>query len=748
MMNSALLKISLRQNAIFLPTHSTLNDAKELNHSTWKFISNATKLGFTFSEDLLRVLNSIPVNQKLKILSVLQEITGANKNWTPLVKGWNIPTEESIIDHIVTYVENIFGTRPSTTLPCGHKIPKGTFPIERYNGCPFCGTPFTFGEIESSGQASKLKVLELWQEKEMEDYFNSLLKSNTALDATQRESLRVLLKHNSVPSGIDIKMKETLMLVIDSFVDNEKAHQAQEYFNSPKDILRYLWYKKTGYTQIIKPKTIIKRISINNLSYSPKENSLDNSTIKTKNELKLKYSREQCRMIATWLNDLDLSTKKSCEAMHPNRGMWIRLIRAARLSEYSKKKGYEKLKVLLDHFYHSNYTVTEGLIQYNRLKSDTNTTFELLKERPGLFARSLFSNMLWFGPDITMKHFNEIKEKVPARLLITLNMYADIYFDKNASRLVKPLGGKNKRIPSNKLLQFYSKKEVERMKSMISELCIEVIKDRFSSIENTNTTMYIDQHLFNIPLSIGDRSETIQDYSSSLMGTKFDIEGNKVRLFLQWGEGLPAQHLDMDLSCRVAYPNRTEYCSYSQLVIHGCKHSGDIQRIPHKVGTAEYIDIDIDKLSVAGARYVSFTCNAFTKGSLAPNLVVGWMNSKYPMKISSSTGVAYDPSCVQQQIKITQTMNKGLVFGVLDVQKRQIIWLEMSFGGQVVQNLNMQNVEALIKKLDKKLKIGALLHLKADAQNMKIIPTPIYADEVYDLKWAQNTAKVTSLLVG
>jgi len=219
-----------------------------------------------------------------------------------------------------------------------------------------------------------------------------------------------------------------------------------------------------------------------------------------------------------------------------------------------------------------------------------------------------------------------------------------------------------------------------------------------------------------------------------------------VRLFLQWGEGLPAQHLDMDLSCRVAYENKSEFCSYSQLVIQGCKHSGDIQSIPHKVGTAEYIDIDLNQLTERGAKYVSFTCNAYTSGSLAPNLVVGWMNSKSPMKVSSS-GVAYDPTAVQHQVRIVQTLTKGMVFGVLDVEKREIVWLEMSFGGQVVQNLSLSTVEALLTKLDAKLKIGDLLKLKAEVQELEIVTDSENADEVYDMNWALDTAEVSNLFL-
>ena len=187
-------------------------------------------------------------------------------------------------------------------------------------------------------------------------------------------------------------------------------------------------------------------------------------------------------------------------------------------------------------------------------------------------------------------------------------------------------------------------------------------------------------------------------------------------------------------------------CSFSQLVNTGCKHSGDIRHIPDKVGTAEYIDIKVPELKNAGTDYVVFTSNAYSMGSLSPNLVVGWMDSKNKMTISEKSGVAYDPSCVQHQVRITQSLKKGLIFGILKVQRNEIVWLEMPFAGQLVQGVNKQSIELMLEKLSSKLNVGALLQLKAEAQGLQRIDTPT-ADENYTMEWVRNTAAVTQLLI-
>ena len=591
-------------------------------------------------------------------------------------------------------------------------------------------------------------MLELWQEKELNVFFGDLLESRTALDATQADSLKILLAELPLPA-VGIKMKETLMLVIDTLVEQDRAQEAQIYFSAPNDILRYLWYKKTGFLQIIEPKTLIRKAGRNNAHLC---NALDKSRSAAqakREELKLKYTRRECKMVALWLNNLAMTPEKSCEMMHSKREMWVRMIRALRLAEYARKPGFENLKELMDVFYCQAYTVWQGEVERSRLKADAAQTFALLKQRPGMFARSLFANMLWFGPEETLAAFKEVVHLLPARLVVTLGMYAESYFEQGHKRMVKPLGGNALLIEPHYLVSLYMEDQLKEMVKEVQDLCKEVVATRFANAGagSGSASMYIDPMLFHIPLSIGDRSEAVQDTSCALQGTRFPVEGDKVRLFMQWGKGLPAQHLDMDLSCHITLPSTTEVCSYFNLKAIGAKHSGDIRSIPDKKGTAEYIELDLNELDRVGAQYVAFTCNAYSNGAISPNLVVGWMNSAYPMKISERNGVAYDPSCVQHQVRVSQSLQKGLVFGVLKVKEREVVWLEIPFGGQTVLSLDTQTIEKYLDKLEAKTTVGELLAIKAQAQGLKLADTP-EADEVYTREWALNTAAVTKLLLG
>ena len=315
-------------------------------------------------------------------------------------------------------------------------------------------------------------------------------------------------------------------------------------------------------------------------------------------------------------------------------------------------------------------------------------------------------------------------------------------------RLARPITGGTHRLEPNQLLVLYNDDERKEMVKAVNDLYAKTMCQRYAQLPTESKTIYIDPALYDIPVSVGDRSTTIQDTSCALQGTRFHVEGDAVRLFMHWGKDLPAQPLDMDLSCRIALDNGivTE-CYFGNLVTPGAKHSGDIRHIPDKVGTAEYIELTLSELDEVGAKYVTFTCNAYSCGTLSPNLMVGWMNSANPMTISEETGVAYDPSTVQHMVRISEAnLSKGLVFGVLDVAAREIYWLEMPFMGQLAINADLKSVEAFLKHLKEKLSIGQLLDLKREAQQLTLVEDKEAADEAYTYEWALNPAEVSALL--
>lgn len=724
------------------------------------FVARLCERGYTVSEELLRALSVVPATALADITQDIDEALGVNLNWAPLVKGWDVPTGETFEDHLATWFVNLVGLdMPGTQLPCGHFIPDGTFPLERYNGCPYCGRPFVTANYVHKGQGSKLKELRLMRPSDMQHLLETLLTSPTPLDATQLDSLRLLIRNEKmkIKSEAAPQMRETRMVVVDALVEQGRAEEAQPLFTSPTDILRYLWYKKTGQLQLIEPRTLILHAGrLNRHLWPQADRSVEAREVMREN-LRLRYDRRTCRTVARWLNALPMAAQTAAETMNPKRGMWVRMIRALRLGEYGRKRGYDRLRELLDAFYKHSYTTWQGQLDGAFTRNNGPIGVNMLLQRPGLFARSLFAAMLHFGSEPVLRAFRQVADQVPARLLLSLANGADSYFDPEDTgnlRVARPITGVQKGIPLNKLLKLYGPEERQRMADAVRQLFLENVEERYrrqaTAGETNSGCIFIAPELYDIPVSVGDRSTMLQDVSCALQGTRFQVEGDSVRLFLQWGVGLPAQHLDMDLSARLVKQDGTVVeCAYFNLSPEwGARHSGDIREIPDQVGTAEYVELSLPHLAQSDTRYVVFTCNAYSHGALSPNLMVGWMSSEHPMKISDKDGVAYDPSTVQHIVRIGESnLSKGLVFGVLRVKEREIVWLEMPFTAQTVTSLDGRTVDSLLRRLSRKVSIGQLLEIRARAQKRLLADTPKDADEQYTYEWALNAAEVAKILL-
>ena len=505
MMNNILTKIALRYRALYLDiSREDINNTSATTVPVMAFVARLKENGFCVSEELLHALNAVSADTLAEITRCIEEVMGINLNWAALVKGWNVPTGESYVDHLITWVANIMGGEKAglkgATLPCGHFIPDGTFPIERYNGCPYCGTPFKTADFVYKGHGSKLKELRLFTDRDMKNVFTSLLTSATPLDATQKDTLEQLLREYQLPDDVTITIKETAMLVVKFLSEQGKADEASELLKTPADVLRYLWYEKTGYVQIIEPKTLVAHAG---KMYRHMWGPLDRSEYaaqEMKKKLMLKYDRKACLRAAKWLNATQLSAEQAAENMNPKRGMWVRMIRALRLAEYSHKNGMEHLAEILDVFYRQDYSTWQGRVDKARLQNDADKTLSLLKERPGLFARCLFASMLRFGSDKVLTAFNEIADRLPARLLLSLGNAAESYFDPKETRLARPITGVTHKIEANKLLALYNDDTRKAMVADVMNIYKNSMIRRFSAQKTDTKTVYIDHALYNIPV--------------------------------------------------------------------------------------------------------------------------------------------------------------------------------------------------------------------------------------------------------
>lgn len=746
--------------AIYLPDSEVIDIPCKATVTVVNFAAQMAKLGFDLDERLFRALCHLRSERLREIYDLASEVMGAKLNWTPLVRNWKVPTGATYYDTLVAVFANVMPEVldvPGTTLPCGHVIPVGTFPLERYNGCPLCGRPFATSNWTFVGQESPRRLLHLWGDNDVRNYLTMLLQSAKPLDGTEMERARALVAHFGVPEGVDIPMRETAMMAFLEGLYNGHGSTVAHLVKTPADILRALWADKTGERHVIPPKVLIRRASAN-VGYKWHDDYMERfnaAAAAERSKLQLKFNRSTCGAIARILNQLPMSVDAMCENMNPQRGMWVRFIRALRLTEYARRPGMGKLAALLDHFYRHDYTTWRGQLDKAMAQGDVDTATALLCKRPGEFARGLFSAALHLDADAVLDAFDTIADSIEMRLLLTLAMYSDYRLDPSQARSVRLPGGSIHILEPSQALLAADEGTRRHIADRLRTIVDSAITRRLASRGNIGGTVYIAPSLDGIMLGIGERSQSDDGVTHLSMGSSVSVRGEHVRAFIHWGEGLPAQHLDMDLSACIQYKMDTESetcpratCAYYTLddPPAGTMHSGDIQNIPDMVGAAEYIELDLPVLEQSGAELVALVVNAYTQGGLVNTIKMGWMDCKCPMKVDAETGVAYDPSTVEFITSLpTGTRYDQMTFALIDVKERKIYMVEIMDSAQNVENFNFKSVLVLMEKLRHGVTVGQFLRMRASAQGQTVVDSPDGADEVFTFS-PGDLARVNVLL--
>ena len=719
-MDISLLKVAFANDALYLPGEAT---ASVLSEDAAKFISVLAGYGRTPDEDCLHHLNALTKEEMAEVAGVIGRQFLADFNWAALTLEWNErPTGVTFLNFLVTALHNInpgaFGT--GVTLPCGHFIPDGVFDLSRYTGCPFCGTSFATAKANlDTSRDDQLKVLSRWGRAEAEAYAIRLATSLTPLDATQSEHLRLLadgLPEDFFLAMADIPLSETRAAIAETFLARGDARFVQ-FADTPNDLLRILWSATTG------------KLRFESVAHARERLGDEN--------IRLHFSRTIARAVARRIEDFNLSAEETCTHMHRYRQMWVRFIRALRLPDNARRYHLTKLAEILDRFYNKDYDVWAGDVEKARAEGNRDELLALLCRRPGEFARRLFDTALDFGIAPVTDTFRKIAPRIPLRLLISLYNNVPGYFmpdDTKPRRIVLP-GNKIYKGRFNRALLWHTDAERHRIASQIMQCITECIMDNYSSRKSLgDNPIYISPELRRCPTPIGDRGTTTVRTGHAIPGQHFPVKGDKVRLFLHWGIGLDAQHYDMDLSCRIYKGKRYEDISYYNLNVDGTGHSGDIQHIPDRVGAAEYIELNLPRLLSRGYTHAIFTANAYSCPKLAPDMVVGWMSSEKPMKVDDTTGVSYDPADVDVMVNVAGlSEDRGMVFGILDIKSRSIMWLEIATDDRRLDQIDMDMINNIQQRLSNKCTIAELIELRAKMSGNTISTTAGSDSIVYNM---------------
>ena len=188
------LRVAFVNNALYLPGDAV---SDTMTADVANLLLTLNRHGYAVDEDCLHHLNALGHDALAAIEEYVREEYLTDANWASLIRQWNErPTGVSFINYFITALANLAPELQGrgVTLPCGHFIPDGVFDLTRYNGCPFCGTPFVTAKANLEiHQPDDLKILRRWTLADAEKQASELIAMPTPLDYAKTTRLSNLL---------------------------------------------------------------------------------------------------------------------------------------------------------------------------------------------------------------------------------------------------------------------------------------------------------------------------------------------------------------------------------------------------------------------------------------------------------------------------------------------------------------------------------------------------------------------------
>lgn len=217
----------------------------------------------------------------------------------------------------------------------------------------------------------------------------------------------------------------------------------------------------------------------------------------------------------------------------------------------------------------------------------------------------------------------------------------------------------------------------------VAAICEAALLERFTKLAPLGRC-YLDPELADYLVPFSQRSAS-KSLRTLVRGSRLPLpEGKVLRFFLWWRNG--SARTDIDLAAAL-YDGAFKYVdvvSYSNLKNFGGCHSGDIVDAPH--GAAEFIDLDVERTTAHGVRYVVMSINSYTMQPYCdlPECFAGWMARQ-----QAGSGEIFEPRTVQDKVDVASNTQVCLP-AVFDLVERRVIWADIALRSQPYWN-NVQN---------------------------------------------------------
>jgi hypothetical protein len=636
MINEILLR---RRNKVTLCTTYVITEDPHYEY-VFTIMKNVQNLGYTFSKELIEKLAYMDVQSinkfYINLISALKGLTGADVQYDPFYP--NFPEQvmeasdvELFMNAIIHYWSN------------GRLLPE----YVKEERLPLFDNP-------------DLIVLELGENKELDEILNNLISSKTSLSVQDKEDIVTIFNEfgftiNALPDAIPFK--ENLVVIAKIVIENTNETLwypiLSKYFKTATDVLRLATELSGGDTSLAA-----------NTKYI---------SFKRPTRALLLMLLENCNSIEEDMKRYQMNWIKLGEKLHPG--------------EY---KQYIKVNTAFDKLRNGGKIDTfaskvEECIKTNNIKS----AVEILEKRPGEFARRL-DVLLRSGSrnnSYIITKFSNVAEKISIPVLLQVKEHFAYRCNDSDSRIFFPKGMLTKGyVIKNELAPIG-----DNLCESVVNICERAIINQLSEKENIGK-VFISNSMKGYCVPQSQRSASSGNKIIT-RGSRLPINKDFVRLFIRWEnevhENGYEERTDVDLSCSFLNENYQELntVTYYDLRNNYSCHSGDYTNAPRPNGACEFIDIDIKQAIENEARYAVVQVYGYTYSKFCnlDGLYAGWMERN-----DLNSGEVFEPSTVQNKIDLTgNTM--CMIPMVFDLLKKEVVWMDMALTTQFYFSRNTAN---------------------------------------------------------
>lgn len=525
-------------------------------------------------------------------------------------------------------------------LDCGHVVDSALFPLERYGGCPLCGTALARmgghdGERAPLERATPLKMLGFLDDDAAREAAASLLARPSSLSSDERAFVLTARRLN--PPLPAEPFRETVPLIF-GLTD---AARVRPYIRTATDILR--------------------------LAVFMSDPAADLSLAEP---VKFKLSRSEKKALLSLLDAIASPE----EDMLRHRERWLRLGERINPGAEANRRRYPNAARAFDALRNAPgriATFNRAIEPALRARRVDDRLLALLASRPGEFARRI--DLLLRSAnnrDLVFQTLPQVLPALPTRRLFEL-IAAFRVRGRTGYRLFLPKGSANKAQVEDDRRASIDHREIIRLFAFLHE----EIGRRLATLPPLGDVQ-LDPRLGDLVAPFGQRGDSLTSIPVT-KGSAYPFAGDVTRLFVHW-----TGNIDVDLSILLLDPNLQDlgHVAYTNLSHYGCVHSGDVQSAPD--GASEFIDFDRTLLLSLGARYVVSSIISYRGDKFATfPCYAGFMQ-----RDRAGSGAVYEPETVQLRFDVNARSTSHLPL-IFDLEARQVIFADLSSGAGFRQNV-------------------------------------------------------------